>query len=144
MSGRRFPMCLSNPCHNQGTCMQGRFGRYRCMCQGTGYYGPHCQLGRDQFLTLQRLQHSFTTDNCKLKHLHDFCKHNLAVGGKLRSWWGEVSIFLLSLSLLLPSSVPTPAQLDWVSFILTLMPISCTTNSISCTTDSISCTTRKR
>ena len=44
------------------------------------------------------------------------------------------------MSVVLPSSVTTPAQLDWVSFILTLMHISCTTDSI-CTTNSISRTT---
>ena len=43
--------------------------------------------------------------------------------------------------LLLPSSVLASAQLDWVSFILTVAYICCTTDSICCATNSICCTT---
>jgi len=35
--------CLSNPCLNRGECIQLRFGRYKCECTGTNFYGEKCQ-----------------------------------------------------------------------------------------------------
>eukprot|EP00093_Oithona_nana_P004411 04411.XXX_102913_101662_1 [CDS] Oithona nana genome sequencing. len=35
--------CLSNPCLNRGECIQLRFGRYKCECTGTNYYGDSCE-----------------------------------------------------------------------------------------------------
>ena len=38
--------CLSNPCLNRGECIQLRFGRYKCECTGTNFYGEKCQKGK--------------------------------------------------------------------------------------------------
>jgi len=35
--------CLSNPCLNRGECIQLRFGRYKCECTGTNFFGDKCQ-----------------------------------------------------------------------------------------------------
>ena len=37
--------CLSNPCLNRGECIQLRYGRYKCECAGTNFYGDKCQKG---------------------------------------------------------------------------------------------------
>ena len=37
--------CLSNPCFNRGECIQLRFGRYKCECTGTNFYGQKCEKG---------------------------------------------------------------------------------------------------
>jgi len=34
--------CSSSPCQNGGVCIQVRYGRFRCECTGTGFYGDNC------------------------------------------------------------------------------------------------------
>ena len=42
--------CLSNPCLNRGECIQLRFGRYKCECTGTNFFGDKCQKGKQKML----------------------------------------------------------------------------------------------
>jgi len=35
--------CEPNPCQNLGHCIQLKYGRFRCECVGTGFYGKTCQ-----------------------------------------------------------------------------------------------------
>lgn len=35
--------CDPNPCQNLGHCIQLKYGRFRCECVGTGFYGKTCQ-----------------------------------------------------------------------------------------------------
>ena len=37
--------CSSSPCQNGGVCIQVRYGRFRCECTGTGFYGDNCAKG---------------------------------------------------------------------------------------------------
>ena len=37
--------CSKKPCQNGGECIQARFGRYKCDCQGTKHFGEHCEKG---------------------------------------------------------------------------------------------------
>ena len=37
--------CQSRPCQNRGECLQLRYGRFRCECTGTGFYGDNCETG---------------------------------------------------------------------------------------------------
>ena len=38
--------CSSSPCQNGGVCIQVRYGRFRCECTGTGFYGDSCMKGK--------------------------------------------------------------------------------------------------
>ena len=38
--------CQSSPCQNGGVCIQVRYGRFRCECTGTGFYGDSCGKGK--------------------------------------------------------------------------------------------------
>ena len=38
--------CASKPCQNGGECIQIKYRRYKCDCQGTRYYGKHCEQGK--------------------------------------------------------------------------------------------------
>ena len=40
--------CSKKPCKNGGECIQVRFGRYKCDCQGTKHYGEHCDDGNSR------------------------------------------------------------------------------------------------
>ena len=40
--------CSKKPCKNGGECIQVRFGRYKCDCQGTKHYGEHCDDGNSK------------------------------------------------------------------------------------------------
>lgn len=42
--GRRSDICYrSKPCLNGGSCLQiSSDPGFKCRCEGTGYYGPHC------------------------------------------------------------------------------------------------------
>ena len=40
--------CSKKPCKNGGECIQVRFGRYKCDCQGTKHYGSHCDDGNSK------------------------------------------------------------------------------------------------
>ena len=44
--------CLSNPCLNRGECIQLRFGRYKCECTGTNFFGDKCQKGKQTRLEI--------------------------------------------------------------------------------------------
>ena len=37
--------CSPSPCLNGGECIQLRFGRFRCECAGTDYFGESCENG---------------------------------------------------------------------------------------------------
>ena len=38
--------CASKPCQNGGECIQIKYRRYKCDCQGTRFYGKHCEQGK--------------------------------------------------------------------------------------------------
>ena len=38
--------CSDKPCQNGGECIQIKYGRFKCDCQGTKYYGEHCEKGK--------------------------------------------------------------------------------------------------
>ena len=50
--------CLSNPCLNRGECIQLRFGRYKCECTGTNFFGEKCQIGKIR-VSWTRVMHKF-------------------------------------------------------------------------------------
>ncbi|XP_014291017.1 adhesive plaque matrix protein 2 [Halyomorpha halys] len=45
LKGKTRDVCSGNPCANRGTCTQiTSYGmKFRCRCEGTGFYGPRCQ-----------------------------------------------------------------------------------------------------
>lgn len=44
LKGRRYDVCQRNPCFHNGVCSQtSQEPGYKCLCGGTGYYGPRCQ-----------------------------------------------------------------------------------------------------
>lgn len=38
------PPCRSNPCLNNGVCIEDNRGDYTCNCEKTGYFGSHCEI----------------------------------------------------------------------------------------------------
>ena len=42
--------CLSKPCLNRGECIQLKYGRYKCECTGTNFYGENCQKSKKTFI----------------------------------------------------------------------------------------------
>jgi len=43
-AGKAFEdQCSAKPCKNGGECIQIKYGRYKCDCQGTKYYGENCE-----------------------------------------------------------------------------------------------------
>ena len=49
--------CSKKPCQNGGECIQIKYGRYKCDCQGTKYHGEHCEMGNNIHLKI-KIQYS--------------------------------------------------------------------------------------
>ena len=49
VAGKAFEdQCLSKPCKNGGECIQIKYGRYKCDCQGTKHHGENCESGKNK------------------------------------------------------------------------------------------------
>ena len=53
--------CSKKPCQNGGECIQIKYGRYKCDCQGTKYHGEHCEMGNIIHLKI-KIQYSLFND----------------------------------------------------------------------------------
>ena len=58
--------CLSNPCLNRGECIQLRFGRYKCECTGTNFYGEKCQKGKRKHRVIVNVEFQESFNYCVL------------------------------------------------------------------------------
>ena len=45
--------CSKKPCQNGGECIQVKYGRYKCDCQGTKHYGNHCEIGNKENMKMK-------------------------------------------------------------------------------------------
>ncbi|BES98803.1 EGF [Nesidiocoris tenuis] len=45
IKGESQDSCSKSPCANNGVCIQtpAAYSKFKCRCEGTGFYGPRCQ-----------------------------------------------------------------------------------------------------
>ena len=72
--------CQSRPCQNRGECLQLRYGRFRCECTGTGFYGDNCETG--EFTSkCTILVTSFPQSNFTLHYFSFFERSQICLAG---------------------------------------------------------------
>ena len=63
--------CSKKPCQNGGECIQVKYGRYKCDCQGTKHYGNHCEIGNKENIKLFIIHFQYPTSIASLSFSND-------------------------------------------------------------------------
>ena len=67
--------CSKKPCQNGGECIQIKYGRYKCDCQGTKYHGEHCEMGNIIHLKI-KIQYSLFISISNANHMITFFNYH--------------------------------------------------------------------